>query len=162
MFEIIRKLFGGDKGVVGGISDIVDKFVTTKEEKAAIKLELTKFLHQKEIEARELTYKEQQQFNERIKQLEGTASDLNQSGWLGRVVLFFRGAQRPIWGFAAMYIDFMVFSGRWTINPNTEISSAFWILNGLVLGFLFGERALLNIAPKVKDIIATRQQSKQT
>jgi hypothetical protein len=151
MFDKILKLFGGD--VVEGVSNVIDKFVTTKAEKAEAKLELTKFLHQKEIQLREATSEEQSEFNKRIRELEGTASDLNQAGFFGKVILFFRGAQRPIWGFTTMYIDFMVFSGRWELQEGSETSSAFWIMNGLVLGFLFGERALLNLAPKLKDLI---------
>lgn len=157
MFEKILGLFKGDGGIIKGVGDVVDKFVTTKVEKAEMKLQLERFLHQKEVEARELTIQEQEQFNKRIRDLEGTAEDLKQAGWFGRIILFFRGAQRPIWGFATMYIDFMVFSGRWDLAEGSEMSSAFWIMNGLVLGFLFGERALLNIAPKIKDIMKERK-----
>jgi hypothetical protein len=157
MWEAIKGLFSGDNGILKGVGDILDNVITTKEEKALVQLKVQELLHKKEMEARDLTLKEQEQFNNRIKQLEGTASDLRQAGWLGRFILFFRGAQRPIWGFATMYIDFMVFSGRWEMPDDTQMSSAFWIMNGLVLGFLFGERALLNIAPKVKDIMAVKK-----
>lgn len=158
MFDKILGLFSGNGGILKGASDIVDKFVTTKSEKAEMKLELERFLHQKEIEARELTLQEQIEFNKRITDLEGTAEDLKQAGFFGKVILFFRGAQRPIWGFATMYIDFQVYSGSWNLVEGSETSKAFWIMNGLVLGFLFGERALLNIAPKIKDIMKSKNK----
>ena len=81
---------------------------------------------------------------------------MNNAGWLGRIVIFLRGAQRPIWGYFVLVMDIMVFSGRWNLVKLAEqtktasmvdIQSAFWIINFLVLGFLFGERAVKNVMP---------------
>lgn len=57
--------------------------------------------------------------------------------------------QRPIWGFALLYIDLKVFSGAWSMTPDSQTESAFWLLNLLILGFLFGERAVRNVMPMV-------------
>ena len=52
-----------------------------------------------------------------------------------------------MWGFATAYMDFMVFSGQWQIEAHTAKDAAFWSINLLVLGFLFGERAVRNVMP---------------
>lgn len=83
---------------------------------------------------------------ERISLLEGTSRDLLAGGPFGRLVLFLRGLQRPTWGFAVIGLDYFVFSGQWAL-PDGPVASAFWIVNALVLGFLFGERALKNVLP---------------
>jgi hypothetical protein len=52
-------------------------------------------------------------------------------------------------------MDFMVFSGQWPLTGSTtqnaanslDLQSAFWVINFLVLGFLFGERAMRNVMP---------------
>ena len=48
----------------------------------------------------------------------------------------------------------MWFMGRWQLNPQQE--SALWVINFLVLGFLFGERAVQNVAPLIAEIMAKR------
>lgn len=157
--SFLNKIFStGVKDLVGGIGDVVDKFVTTKEEKALLKLELNKVTHQHEISLRELAIEEEKianeresELNDRIKSLEGTASDLKQFGWIGSVVVFLRGLQRPVWGFGTIYMDFMVFSGKWKIPDDDQLKSAFWIINLIVLVFLFGERAIKNVAPLIKE-----------
>lgn len=105
-----------------------------------------------------LVQDEQREFDQQIKDMEGTAADLKQAGWPGRVILFLRGAQRPIWGFFVMVLDFMVFSGKWKLATLTaaaglDVTSAFWVINFLVLGFLFGERAAKNVLPLLGPMI---------
>lgn len=109
----------------------------------------------------ELSHEMQMAFQKRIREMEGTASDLKSAGALGKVVLFLRGVQRPLWGFSLLYLDFMVFSGKWELQPSLggiaasvagnlpSLESTFWMINMLVLGFLFGERALKNILPTI-------------
>ena len=53
-------------------------------------------------------------------------------------------------------MNYMVFSKTWDLSSNQQLESAFWIINFLVLGFLFGERAVKNVAPMVNDMIAKR------
>jgi hypothetical protein len=100
---------------------------------------------------------ERQQFNERVKQLEGTASDLQQFGFLGKVIVFLRGCQRPVWGYLTLYMDLMWFSGKW--HDMSELQeSAFWVINVLVLGFLFGERAIKNVMPMINQFIERKNK----
>jgi len=86
--------------------------------------------------------------NKRIAINEGTAKDLLALPIIGRILLFCRGAQRPIWGFGVLYMDYMVYSGAWSLKEGQE-ASAFWVINLLVLGFLFGERTVKNLTPLI-------------
>jgi hypothetical protein len=87
--------------------------------------------------------------NERVIQMEGTASDLRAIPVLGSIMLFIRGSQRPVWGFATLFIDYQVFSKAWEMPAGDPRSAAFTALNLLVLGFLFGERAVKNVMPLI-------------
>jgi len=91
---------------------------------------------------------------ERIALTEGSAQDLRAMPVVGPLVLFLRGLQRPVWGYATLYGDAMWFMGRWQLNTQQE--SALWVINFLVLGFLFGERAVQNVAPLIAEIMAKR------
>lgn len=95
---------------------------------------------------------------ERIAMTEGSAQDLRAIPFVGPAVLFLRGLQRPIWGYATLYGDAMWFMGRWQLSQQQE--SALWVINFLVLGFLFGERAIQNVAPLIGEIMAKRTGSK--
>ena len=102
----------------------------------------------------EITNQSIQDFNQRIRDMEGTAKDLQQFGVLGKIIVFLRGMQRPVWGFAVLGLDYKVFSGQWNITSvgstaQWGLDDAFWLINFLVLGFLFGERALKNVLPNL-------------
>jgi hypothetical protein len=141
------------KGFLKDVGDVVDKFVTTGQEKEEMKRLMAELVHKQEMELQRFSLEAEQEFNKRIKDLEGTAADLNQSGFLGKVIIFFRGLQRPLWGFGVMFMDFQVFSGKWVIQEGTRADAAFYIINFLVLGFLFGERAVKNVAPLVSNMM---------
>jgi hypothetical protein len=150
-------------GVGGKIVDAVSSHFPpdmSELDKEKLKIAITEASRQHELELIRLAQNEQNDFNQRIKDLEGTASDLSNSGWPGRVIIFLRGAQRPIWGFVVLWLDLKVFSGDWklnevaqatSLNTGMDIQSAFWLINFLVLGFLFGERAVLNIIPVLQN-----------
>lgn len=91
---------------------------------------------------------------ERIAMTEGSAQDLRAIPIVGPLVLFLRGLQRPVWGYATLFGDAMWFMGRWQLNDQQE--SALWVINFLVLGFLFGERAVQNVAPLIAEIMQRR------
>ena len=93
---------------------------------------------------------------ERAALLEGSAQDLRAIPVIGPVVLFLRGLQRPLWGYATLYGDSMWFMGQWTLNQQQE--SALWVINALVLGFLFGERAVQNLTPFITEMMKARKQ----
>ncbi len=92
---------------------------------------------------------------ERVALLEGSAQDLRAVPLVGPLVLFLRGLQRPLWGYATIYGDAMWFMGRWQLSEAQE--SALWVINFLVLGFLFGERAVQNVAPLIAEIMDKRR-----
>ncbi|MCX2834457.1 hypothetical protein [Microbulbifer thermotolerans] len=94
---------------------------------------------------------------ERIRQLEGSASDLARIPLLGTVVLFLRGCQRPLWGFATLYLDWRWFT-EWDLSAKQE--AALWVINLLVLGFLFGERAVRNVSPLIAEIFRAKAGGK--
>lgn len=87
---------------------------------------------------------------QRISALEGTAADLKAVPVVGTIVLFLRGSQRPLWGFATLYLDWQWFSGAWEMNERQE--TALLAINLLVLGFLFGERAIKNLTPLLVQV----------
>ena len=156
--SIVKKL--GDfigSGFLKSIGDVVDRFVTTGEEKEKMKREMAELVHRQELDMQRISLETEQEFDQRLKDLEGTTKDLNQAGWLGRVALFFRGLQRPLWGYLTLYMDLMVFSGCWKIEKDSQLESAFWLVNFLVLGFLFGERAVKNVVPLVQNMLRHRQ-----
>lgn len=109
--------------------------------------------HQFKKDMAALGIKESQLFTERTTALEGTAADLKSLAYFGPLVIFARGCQRPIWGFGTLYMDFMVFGGDWVIEEGTRQDSAFLVINLLVLGFLFGERAVKNLAPLIERLL---------
>ncbi len=153
MFDKISKFIGGNLGQFAkDAASIVDRFVETKDEKSKIKRELIELAHKQEMEVQKKIFEAEHEFNQRIKDMEGTAKDLTQAGWLGKIVLFFRGLQRPLWGYGVMFMDVMVFSERWNLIEGSGKESAFWVINFLVLGFLFGERAVKNVGPLVAQM----------
>ncbi|WP_230413519.1 hypothetical protein [Zooshikella ganghwensis] len=64
-------------------------------------------------------------------------------------MLFLRGAQRPVWGFATLYLDLCWFA-TWQLTVQQE--TALTLINVLVLGFLFGERAIKNVMPLIMQV----------
>lgn len=89
--------------------------------------------------------------------LEGAAKELMALPIVGRLVIIVRGVQRPVWGFGTLYLDIKVFSGDWPINPNSMQEWAFFAVNILVLSFLFGERAVKNLASLIAQIWGARK-----
>ncbi|MGY8897787.1 MAG: hypothetical protein ACKVI8_07115 [Paraglaciecola sp.] len=128
-------------------------------EKANIELALKQQIHAATMDLQNAAQAERQQFDDRVKQLEGTASDLARFGWLGSIIMFLRGCQRPVWGYLTLYMDLCWFSGKWGALSSQQ-ESAFWIVNLLVLGFLFGERAIKNLMPLITEFMKQRSSSK--
>jgi hypothetical protein len=93
--------------------------------------------------------------NQRIAEYEGTASDLKAIPFFGPIMIFLRGLQRPVWGFATLYMDFLWFAEWATLTEKQE--SALMIINVLVLGFLFGERAIKNVMPLITKLFEAKK-----
>lgn len=142
-------------GLVSSIASIAEKYFPpdmSPEQKAAFSLELEKLAFEKQKQADAIAAEAEKNATERAALLEGTATDLRAIPFLGPVLLLLRGIQRPLWGFAIMYADLQWLSGEWgTMSQRQE--SAMWMINFLVLGFLFGERAVANLLPIWQTII---------
>lgn len=153
-FDKIADLFSG--GLVDSIVKTVEKYLPpdmSDADKAAMSLELDKLAFEKQRQADAAISDAEKRVTERISLLEGTATDLRAIPLVGPIMLFLRGVQRPVWGFSTMYADLMWFSGKWgTMTPQQE--SALWVVNLLVLGFLFGERAVANLAPIIGEVMS--------
>lgn len=158
IFDKIASLFGG--GLVDSVIKTVEKYLPpdmSPAEKASMELELQRMAFEKQKQADAMMADAERRVTERISLLEGTATDLRSVPVIGPVMLFMRGAQRPVWGFAVLYADMMWFSGRWGVMT-TQQESALWVINLLVLGFIFGERAVANLAPVISDMMSRRKQ----
>ena len=110
-------------------------------------------VYEKQREASSEALEVEKEFNQRIKDLEGTAADLKAIPILGHIIIFVRGSQRPIWGGFTLFADYMTFSRGWDLSQDPELKSMLFAINVLVLGFLFGERAVKNVLPFIKEFL---------
>lgn len=124
----------------------------TPEAKANMQVALEQLAIQREREVNQARTEAERAINERIAAHEGTASDLKSLPILGSIMLFLRGSQRPIWGFATLWFDYQWYTVWTSLTPEQEAS--LYVINILVLGFLFGERAIINVMPIVMPIIS--------
>lgn len=149
---------GFGSSVVEAVKDYFPPSMS-EQEKAELSYRIQTATDQKALKVQELNNEAQAEFNRRIAELEGTAKDLKTIPLLGPLMLFLRGCQRPVWGYSTLYINFKVFSGAWAGLTETQ-ESALWIINFLVLAFLFGERAMKNVTPLIERIIKTKLGNK--
>lgn len=119
----------------------------TPLQKADIERGLQEVLHKKQVEANKALSEASNKLDRRIAEQEGTASDLKSIPVFGTLVLFLRGLQRPVWGFATLVMDFKWFFEVHTFTEQQQ--TAMIVINVLVLGFLFGERTIQNLSPLI-------------
>lgn len=146
-------------GLGKSIVDVVTKYFPpnmSDVEKENVRLAAANLELQRAREFAEAQTKAEDSLNARIAMYEGSSADLKGIPFLGPLLIMLRGLQRPVWGFAALYFDYGVFSGMWKLADNT-VSNAFWIVNLLVLGFLFGERAIMNVMPFFTQLAQAKQ-----
>lgn len=156
LIDKVASLFGGS--LVDSVIKAVEKYLPpdmSPAEKASMEIELQRMAFDRQKQAEAMMADAERRVTERISLLEGTATDLRAVPVIGPIMLFMRGAQRPVWGFATMWADGMWFSGQWGALSQQQ-ESALWLINMLVLSFLFGERAVSNLAPLVSEFIAKR------
>ena len=142
-----------------GIADTVMKYLPpdlTPTQRAEIELKIQEQLHKKQVEANKVMADASAALDKRINQQEGTAKDLQQFGWVGKLVVFLRGIQRPAWGFGTFWIDIQWFFGT-GIEFSLTQERALLVINLLVLGFLFGERAVKNLTPLLTDVFGAKK-----
>lgn len=121
------------------------------QQKAEFEIRASEISHKREMEANKLMLDAENAITERVVTLEGSAQDLRAIPFVGPLMIFLRGLQRPIWGYMTLYMDVMWFSGKWELGEQQE--ACMWVVNFLILGFLFGERAVQNLAPLISDIV---------
>lgn len=126
----------------------------TPQQKAEAELKIQEMLHEKQLQANKVLDESAKQLDKRISEQEGTAKDLIGVPILGRTVLFLRGMQRPVWGFATLFMDFKWFFGTYDFNEQQQ--TAMIVINILVLGFLFGERTLKNLEPLIIKVFGEK------
>ena len=134
----------------GELKDLVVTYFPpemTPQQKIEAERGLSEFLHKKEIEANKILNQAATQLDKRISEQEGTAKDLKSIPMLGSLILFLRGSQRPLWGYATLYMDYNWFFGGYTFTEQQQ--TAMIVINILVLGFLFGERTIKNLEPLI-------------
>lgn len=152
MWDKITNFFGGN--LFGEIKDGIMAYFPpdlTPQERAEMEMGLEKLLMDKQRQADQVVAEAKAEFNQRIKDLEGTAADLKTIPIIGPLVIFLRGLQRPVWGFATLYFDY-----KWFVegdNWDEHKSLALIAINVLVLSFLFGERSLKNLLPLIDAIL---------
>ncbi len=131
----------------------------TPQEKSKAALDVDKFLHKKFMETMGLLTEAAAQLDKRIEKQEGTAQDLKALPVVGRIILFLRGCQRPLWGFFAMYLDY-----NWLTTAGSSYTeqqgAALIVINLLVLGFLFGERTVKNLEPLILKVFGNGGKAK--
>lgn len=160
IFTQLMSLLGGD--IFGKIIDTAKNYFPpsmSEAEKSQAELALVKVKAETEAKLTEATNAIQAGFEQRIRDMEGTASDLKSLPIFGPITIFLRGMQRPVWGFAVLVMDYFVFAGQWHIVPDSRQDTCFLIINFLVLGFLFGERAIQNLAPLIERLLVARSPS---
>ena len=153
ILENITNFVGG--GLFKEIKDTITTYYPPELsplQKAELDLKVQGLLASKQAEASRILSDAAIQLDKRIAEQEGTASDLQALGWCGRPIVFLRGMQRPLWGYATLYMDFQWFFHNHTLNE--QQNTALIIINILVLGFLFGERAVLNLQPLIEKVFA--------
>jgi hypothetical protein len=153
----VADFFAG--GTVSTIADVVEKYFPpsmTDGEKATLQMQIQNAEHAREKDLLQLANEADAEFNQRIRDLEGTASDLKSIPIIGPVLIFARGAQRPVWGFATLFLDYQVLSKAWDIMGDPQLKAMLFAINLLVLGFLFGERAIKNVAPLLGEYFAKK------
>lgn len=126
------------------------------EQKAQMDLVIKQMLHEQEIELMGAAQADEEQFNQRTKDLEGTAEDLKEVRFLGPLVIFLRGAFRPLFSYATLYFDWVYFTtdtSAWTDRQETLLMA----INLLVLVFFYGERATRNVLPVIINLFAQRK-----
>lgn len=162
MTGILSKIvsdFGGN--IIKEGFDVVKAYFPpsmSDKEKGDAQLAYERFVHEKQNTANNNALAVDQEFNSRIKDMEGTAADLKTIPIIGHIIIFVRGAQRPIWGLFTLYADYMYFSKKWDFSQDSDAEARIMLLviNVLVLGFLFGERAIKNVLPFLKEVFGKK------
>lgn len=147
--------------IVGGglfkeISETVQAYFPpdmSPEKKMELGMKLESIQGDNKLKLQALLNEEENNYNNRIMNMDGTAEQLRLIPWIGPFIILLRSIQRPIWGFATLWIDFMVFSSTWKLEKESQEMFCFLVVNVVVLVFLFGEKTFRNVAPLIERLI---------
>lgn len=155
-------LLGG--GLGSKIADIVGSKIENKAEAENLRLQIEQAIgqraHELQLAELEADRETERMFNERTIAMEGTASDLKSVPVLGAIVLFLRGAYRPLFAYFVAYLDFVYFVTGMAWTETQE--SLLFAINMLVIGFFFGERAAKNVLPLLAQAFASKAQEQNS
>jgi hypothetical protein len=157
--SILSKLisdFGGN--IIKEGFDVVKAYFPpsmSDKEKGDAQLAYERFVKNKQAEANTQALEVDKEFNQRIKDMEGTANDLKTIPYLGGLIIFLRGSLRPFWGWFCAYADYMVFSGTWMLE-DVAYRQMLFALNIMVFIFIFGERAVKAVLPFLKSFMGKK------
>ena len=155
--KTIINQFGG--GIIKEGFDVIKAYFPpsmSEQEKGQAQLAYERFVHTKQRDAEESALQADQEFNQRIKDMEGTAADLKSIPIVGAIIIFLRGSLRPFWGWFCAYADYMVFSGTWNLEQS-EYRQTLFALNIMVFVFIFGERAVKAVLPFLKGFLGDKK-----
>ena len=126
----------------------------SEQQKKQMELVVSEMLHKQKMELREAAMQDEAAFNERTIAMEGTAKDLQAVPYVGAVIIFMRGAFRPLFAYMTGYLDFVYLTQgmSWTERQETLLLA----INLLVLVFFFGERAMKNIMPLITNAFVAK------
>jgi hypothetical protein len=150
------------KGALSGLrlgdalNTVLERTIPDPAKRAEVQLALQAEVNRHDEAVEAAADRAADQVTERAAELEGTASDLKSIPILGPIMLFLRGSQRVAWGFGVGYADIMVLSDTWRLPDIGWLPMAFFAINFLVLGFLFGERAVANILPLLTQFMQAK------
>ena len=155
--KLLSMLSGGlGSKLIDGIKNYFPPSMSEKE-KSDLKIKLMELSRIQENELIQLANASEAEFNQRIKDMEGTASDLKSIPIIGTIIIFLRGCIRPIFCYVTIYMDFMVLSSGWNLSGEMRLQMILLILNILVLAFVFGERGIKNVMPIVERFLIARK-----
>ena len=120
----------------------------SEQAKAQMEIVIKDLLHKQAMEISAVAQEDEAMFNKRTTDLEGTAADLKTIPFVGALVIFLRGAFRPLFSYVTAYMDYIYFvtdTSDWSEQKQTLLIA----INLLVLVFFFGERALKNVMPLI-------------
>lgn len=152
---------GGFSGIAEEAFDLVKGRFPEKmseKEEAELKIDLMKLENDKKVKVLNAWNEQEKNWQDHIKEMEGTAKELLAIPILGHLMVFLRASLRPIISALTIYADLMIWSGSWnlTVTAGANADQAWallWMVNILVFSVLFGERAMKNILPLIERII---------
>lgn len=143
---------GGENSIIGTVKAYFPPSMT-EVEKSDLTIKIRNAEAARDLQTQQLVNEATAQFNTRTKEMEGTASDLKSIPFIGTFIIFLRGCQRPCWGFATLYFDYLWLFSPTAIKFSDRQELALIVINILVLGFLFGERAVKNLMPLIMKVL---------